>query len=153
MRYYSLFFSLFVSLLFSFSVSHAENTEKIFVGSANCASCHEEEFASFKTHSKKAKSWNSVQIMATKLTEAELKECYTCHTTGYGQGGFVSYETTPQFADVGCETCHGPGSLHAETGDPATIIKLPTKESCMTCHNEQRVKAFHFKPLRFGGAH
>ena len=30
-------------------------------------------------------------------------------------------EATPGLADAGCEVCHGPGSVHAETGDPAAI--------------------------------
>ena len=53
-----------------------------------------------------------------------------------------------------CESCHGPGSKHAETLSPADI-RNPSKISaaetervCMTCHNNQtsnagRIKASH----------
>ncbi|GAB7079035.1 cytochrome c family protein [Megalodesulfovibrio paquesii] len=125
-----------------------------YIGSKACADCHAEQYDRFMEHSKKARSWKSVELMRPKLKPAELQGCYDCHTTGHGKpGGFVSYEQTPQLADVGCETCHGPGSAHAETGDTSLITRTPAIESCKTCHNESRVRDFHFKPLRFSGAH
>jgi hypothetical protein len=40
-------------------------------------------------------------------------ECIVCHTVGFGyQGGFTDAKKTPQLKDVGCESCHGPASLH-----------------------------------------
>ena len=50
----------------------------------------------------------------------------SCHVVGWNpqkyfpyKSGFWSLETTPQLTDVGCESCHGPGSRHvkAENGD------------------------------------
>ena len=132
----------------------ADAADSPYAGSAVCGSCHEEEYARFQQYSKKARSWHSVEVMAPKLTPEELRGCYACHTTGYGKGGFVDYASTPQFADVGCETCHGPGAAHvAADGDPAAITRAPTQEDCQTCHNESRVKAFNFKPLIHSGAH
>lgn len=124
-----------------------------YVGSARCGECHETEYETFKKHSVKSKSWKSVAIMASDLTKAELEGCYECHTTGYGKGGFVSIESTPQFADVGCETCHGPGAAHSEFGEPDLITRKPDVKSCETCHNESRVQAFGYKPLISSGAH
>lgn len=125
---------------------------KTFVGSAACKDCHEAEYGRFRQYSKKAVSWEHVSRMMPKLTVEEQTSCYECHTTGYGKGGFVSYEKTPHLADVGCETCHGPGGEHAQTGDPATIGK-PTMATCETCHDATRVKSFGFKPLIHSGAH
>lgn len=124
-----------------------------YVGSKQCASCHQEQYDTFQKYSKKARSRQSVSLMAPKLTDEELRGCYACHTTGYGKGGFTDYQSTPQFADVGCETCHGPGAAHAENGDPAAIRRSPAREDCLVCHNESRVKAFNFKPLIHSGAH
>ncbi len=125
-----------------------------YVGSKACAECHETQYGNYQKFSKKAHAWQSVAIMKPKLKENELKQCYECHTTGYGKkGGFVNIETTPGLADVGCETCHGPGSGHAKSGDPALITRRPKTETCTTCHNSQRVEDFRFKPLIYSGAH
>ncbi len=58
------------------------------------------------------------------------------------------------FTGKACESCHGPGSKHAETLSPADIrnpAKISTAETdrvCMTCHNNQtsnagRINASH----------
>ena len=129
--------------------------ENAYVGTAACKDCHEEQYDNFTKYAKKAHSDRSIKIMASDLTEAELAECYGCHTTGYGKpGGFVSYEKTPHVADAGCEVCHGPGREHVESGGDTGLIKGKlTMEDCQGCHNESRVKAFNFKPLLYGGAH
>ena len=125
-----------------------------FIGSEACGDCHPEEYENYTKFAKKAHSSHSIKIMASDLTEEEIKGCYSCHTTGYGKpGGFVSFEETPQLANSGCEVCHGPGSLHADSQDIADIDHDLDIEMCTSCHNEERVGAFNFKPMLFGGAH
>jgi hypothetical protein len=142
---------LFLSLVWTGPVL-AEEEE--FVGSPTCSECHQEQYETFAKYSKKAHTRKGVEKMFSDLNEAEKKECYVCHTTGYGRGGFVSYEKTPEFADVGCETCHGAGGEHvAYGGDPELITRRPSVESCEKCHNAERVKDFNYKPLLFSGAH
>jgi len=131
-----------------------EEPLKSYIGSEACGECHADQFEAFQAHAKKAKSYESVRIMQKGLTEAEKKECYACHTTGYGsRGGFVSESETPHLKDAGCEVCHGPGSVHMESEDPEDIIAVLSIETCNTCHSSERVDAFKFKPLLFGGAH
>ena len=55
--------------------------------------------------------------------------------------------------EVGCEACHGPGSLHVESSDRKDIKNNVSEEECTVCHNPERVEAFRFKPLIYGGAH
>lgn len=125
-----------------------------YVGSKSCADCHEEEHSTFVKYSKKAHSWKGVEKMLPKLEVEEQKTCFSCHTTGYEKGGFVSYAKTPELADVGCETCHGPGREHVESGgDPELITHKPSISSCSSCHNSQRVQDFNYKPLLYSGAH
>ena len=126
-----------------------------YVGSEACAECHDKEYENYKKFSKKAHSGESVKIMAADLTKQELEECYHCHMTGFGKpGGFVSFDETPAMADAGCETCHGPGFDHVEAGGDPDLIKGKLELSdCEVCHNPERVAAFDFKPLLFGGAH
>jgi mono/diheme cytochrome c family protein len=117
--------------------------------------CHPEEFENFKTYAKKAKSAESIQVMASDLKKEELEGCYACHTTGYGEpSGFKSYEETPELGDAGCEVCHGPGSEHVDMGGDPSLIKADLSlKDCTGCHNEERVRSFDFKPLLYGGAH
>ena len=128
--------------------------EKIYVGSEACGDCHEAEYERYTDHSKKAHSYASVSVMRKGLTEAEYKQCLHCHATGYGQpGGFVSEVETPELRNLGCESCHGPGSDHIDSGDPDDIIGDLSVADCERCHNSERVANFKFKPLLFGGAH
>ncbi len=131
-----------------------QDSEKTFVGSEACGQCHEQQYLSFTKYAKKNHSFSSVLKLKRGLTDKELKECYTCHTTGYGRaGGFVSEKETPHLKNAGCEVCHGPGSVHAETEDPEDIVSSLSVENCETCHNAQRIGAFKYKPLLYGGAH
>ena len=132
----------------------SDQDDATYVGTETCKECHEAEYDNFKAYAKKATSYESVKKMKKGLTSEEIKECYTCHTTGYGQpGGFVSIEKTPHLQDAGCEVCHGPGSNHIESEDPDDIIAELEAENCKTCHNANRVEAFNFKPMLYGGAH
>jgi DmsE family decaheme c-type cytochrome len=72
--------------------------------------------------------------------------CLTCHadmTKGYHTSahGRKADERTP-IANRGCETCHGPGGAHVESGgdktkilNPATMKAADASETCTTCHN------------------
>lgn len=136
------------------TVGGAAVAEKTYVGSQTCASCHEQEYKNYSTYAKKSHSYRAVEKMAAGLTATELRDCYSCHTTGYGKpGGFVSKEATPELKDAGCEVCHGPGSLHAQSGAATDIDRRPSPEVCESCHTSSRVAAFNYRPLLYGGAH
>ena len=131
------------------------DSHNMYLGSKTCADCHPDEYENFTKYAKKAKSWKSIEIMASDLTKTEIQGCYACHTTGYGQpGGFVSLKQTPDLKDAGCEVCHGPGGQHVDAGgDPSLIKGELSLSDCEQCHNQERVKSFNFKPLLHGGAH
>lgn len=149
---------LLQSLLFlSFpvvSLAVTSPAEIIYVGSDACMECHPTEFANFVSYAKKSHSFQSIERLQKGLTENEIEQCYSCHTTGYGKpGGFVSLEETPHLKNAGCEVCHGPGAVHVQRQDKTSIKMHLTKEDCEECHISERVKAFRFKPLIHGGAH
>lgn len=128
--------------------------ENSYIGSERCKDCHEDQYRNFIAFSKKAGSFESIKKMEHKLDPKEYHECFECHTTGYGKpGGFVSEARTPELKNPGCEVCHGPGLLHAESEDPELIRVEITVGACSSCHNAERVEAFDFKPLLLGGAH
>jgi hypothetical protein len=131
-----------------------ENGPKVYVGSMACKECHPQEYENFMTYAKKSTSFQSIERQMRHLTPDEIKQCYPCHTTGYGYpGGFVSLEETPHLKNAGCEVCHGPGAQHSQSEDPADIIVEMSKKDCEVCHISERVKAFKYKPLIHGGAH
>jgi hypothetical protein len=150
-------FILFTVLMVGFACSFPTvgmAQEKEFVGSDSCKECHEGEYKRFMTYAKKAGSFGNIKKMETKLTPDEFKSCFECHTTGYEQkGGFISEQETPGMKNPGCEVCHGPGSLHVESGYPENIQGKVQLETCNRCHSSDRIEVFDFKPLLFGGAH
>lgn len=148
-----LLLTFFLTYLFPPAPAPADES-KTYVGSTACQECHEGEHERFTKFAHKAKSFHSIKIMKKGLTDAEYRECFQCHTTGYGEpGGFISEEKTPHLKNAGCEVCHGPGSTHVESEDPEDIKAKLSIEDCTTCHNPERVAGFNFKPMLFGGAH
>lgn len=122
-----------------------------YIGSDACKKCHFKEHKSW-TAEKHANAWST---LAEKYHDPAQKDetgtsCVACHSTGYGhgdRGGFVDLATTPNMVNVGCESCHGPGSLHAEAGkalmaekrkefreDEESFIVTRTT-NCADCHN------------------
>ncbi len=71
------------------------------------------------------------------------RECLDCHVSG----AEISYDRSSHrwstaFADAGvaCESCHGPGSVHADSQDEADVVRpsaLPADRAmaiCASCH-------------------
>ncbi|MEW6674416.1 MAG: cytochrome c family protein [Nitrospirota bacterium] len=143
---------LFISVI-NLSLSLGETNNR-YVGSLTCKGCHEKEYNNFMKYAKKAKSFESIERLKKGLTQKEIKKCYYCHTTGYGKpSGFENPEKTPHLKNAGCEVCHGPGSAHVRTKSRRDIKGHLNMKDCMVCHTEERVKAFRFKPMIYGGAH
>jgi hypothetical protein len=144
-----------VALVASIRTTPAQTeSESRYVGSTACRDCHPAEYKNFFKFAKKAHSFESIERMRSRLTRAEFRGCLECHTTGYGRpGGFRSVEETSDLMNAGCEVCHGPGSRHIATGDAGDIRGKLTREDCEGCHNRDRVEAFNFKPLIYGGGH
>jgi predicted CXXCH cytochrome family protein len=43
--------------------------------------------------------------------------------------------------NIGCEACHGPGSLHAQAGDGTNILNpRSSPETCFACHLDKRAE-------------
>jgi hypothetical protein len=133
---------------------YAQEESKSYVGAEACKGCHEKEHAAFTAHSKMSSSFKGIEGRKKGLTGEEITKCYECHTTGYGKpGGFKSEAETPGLKNLGCESCHGPGSSHASSSNPKEIKKHLEIKDCEHCHAQDRVAAFNYKPLLFGGAH
>ena len=109
-----------------------------YVGVETCAGCHEKEHQVWV-------NTRHAHAMATleKKNQQFDNECVRCHVVGFQRGGFQSLYTTPQFANVQCEECHGPGRQHASNPGKGYGF-MATPVGCMQCHKEPNDPDFDF---------
>ena len=110
-----------------------------YLGVDACSKCHAEERAVWdKTDH--AKAYPTLQ---KEFVEYNL-ECVGCHVTGYDKPGGSTVVHVEKLENVGCEVCHGPGSLHAKDPKKEGLIdKKPDLKSCVTeCHHPPHVENF-----------
>ena len=114
-----------------------------YVGVEKCYECHEATRAWYE---------KDQHYLAWETIENDKKTfdvyCVSCHVTGFMRPGGSSLKALEGLKDVQCESCHGPGSAHAETGDIALIQRSPTESSCKTCHNPKHSTRFEFEAYR-----
>lgn len=115
--------------------------QPVFVGSERCQECHEEAYAFWKK-TKHAVAWATLED-ANKHFDLT---CIGCHTVGYRQpGGFCRISDVAQLKDVGCEMCHGPGSVHAQDQDASSIKLTTTEATCAGyCHVPEHSDTFDY---------
>nr|WP_224365327.1 multiheme c-type cytochrome [Hyalangium versicolor] len=114
--------------------------EAAFVGTAACQECHAETMPLWE-HSKHSHAWATLE---EKGKQYHLN-CVGCHVTGYEKpGGVCRLDKVAGRQGVGCESCHGPGSLHAEDPTPKNIVRNPGRELCVTCHNPENSPHFDY---------
>jgi len=108
-----------------------------FAGSAACASCH---ISAYQVWAKSGHSHAYAALI--RAGHSRDPDCVGCHVVGLNSdGGFTSFDQTPQFAEVGCETCHGPQGLHSiGKGPPPAHL---SREMCVTCHNPDQSPHFN----------
>lgn len=116
-----------------------------FVGTAACKTCHIDEWTSWKT-TKHAHAYHTLEVAGHE----EDPECLTCHTIGFGFSGFLSIEETPNYLDVGCENCHGAGSIHVkQQSEVSNAINIDygtvTEATCLVCHTMKNSPKFDLK--------
>ncbi|MCP2520119.1 DmsE family decaheme c-type cytochrome [Candidatus Aminicenantes bacterium AC-708-M15] len=82
-----------------------------------------------------------------EATYVGSETCKECHEDTFNKfkstihGRIADFEAKGQV--LGCEACHGPGSVHVEEQDPEKIVslkKLTPQESskiCLNCHREE----------------
>ena len=70
-----------------------------------------------------------------------------CHVTGYGKPGGSTVTHVDKLQNVGCEECHGPGSLHAKDPKKKDLIEAkPKTDTCVSkCHHPPHVEGFDAK--------
>ncbi len=150
--------------------SGQEKKEFKFIGASGCKVCHmtKKSGAAYKIW-KDSKHAQAYATLASEHAKAIAKEkgiedpqksgeCLSCHLTAYGVEANLLGAKYKIEDGVGCETCHGPGSIYksrkvkkgivAGTVDPASVgLIKSSEEDCKHCHNEKSpsYKEFNFK--------
>jgi len=143
---------LSVCLFLVFSFAFAGDFQ--YVGAKKCKMCHKGQ--------KKGEVWEkwekgphakAFETLKAKGEEANPK-CLECHVTAFNAGGYkVGDAKAANYAWVGCESCHGPGSKYKsmsvmkdkEKAKAAGLME-PSEVVCKKCHNE---KSPTFKGFKF----
>jgi len=119
-----------------------------YAGEEACKTCHPAQAA----------IWNASQHSHALATLERVghqydPECLACHVLALRKGGYLSQDLTPQYANVQCESCHGPSKAHAgnfklPTGPPPSAdgskLVHPTEQTCRTCHRGSHSPHFSF---------
>ncbi len=115
-----------------------------FVGNEACEDCHDDEVKQWK-ETRHAGAWETLVQRGQELDY----DCIGCHVTGWGRPGGATLAVNERLRDVGCETCHGPGSIHVEKGGeekPAAVVRNPPQEMCATqCHTKEHSDTFQYE--------
>jgi hypothetical protein len=154
--------------VFSFTLSFAADAQ--YIGAAKCKMCHVskksgEQYVIWQ-NSAHAKAYTT---LATEEAKAVAKKasvegdpqsaaaCLKCHVTAFEAPASAKAASFDQTEGVGCESCHGPGSLYksmtvmkglaAGTQNPKAVGFLKADEAtCKKCHNESSPT---YKPFTF----
>ncbi len=167
-------------LILACSLIYAQDASAEYIGVKKCKMCHNKaekgaQFAKWEesAHAKtfdllltdKAKAIAKKKGLTT--TPDQSGECLQCHVTGWGEAS--GYQLTVDQTDrkavsqnealqaVGCESCHGAGSLYksksvmlaiyeGQTEAASVGLVKPNEAVCLGCHNEKSPTA---KPFVF----
>jgi hypothetical protein len=110
-----------------------------YAGTQSCLECH----PSAANVWQKSGHAHAFQTLLAKKADADPK-CIGCHTIGFATlSGYQREFAGAKLTDVGCESCHGPGSLHVKERKavpPGQIAEVNFKfrplaaGDCRKCH-------------------
>lgn len=116
-----------------------------YVGSQACASCHGAAVRWWRT----TPHGRAYATLVDQNKNFNLS-CVGCHVTGYLRPGGSTVTHVDGLENVGCESCHGPGSQHVQnpTGAAVNVVRSPVESTCTGCHNAEHSDRFHFDTYR-----
>ena len=137
--------------------------EAKYVGSDRCERCHKSEYKVWEKsyHAHAYKTLVDVKHPSLRQFDGECISCHVIgfeHNTGYGdalKAGNV--ERAKMLRNVGCESCHGPGSEHIRNKNNKKIHmamnpwkhrpnpKLAMDTFCQKCHDIDNDVHWNFK--------
>ena len=143
-----------------------------YVGVNKCKMCHMKQHKAWletkhssalanlqKVDPKVAAELGAKLKIELKGTAAQTDGCVGCHVTGFHlAGGYPAADSakTALVANVTCESCHGPGSLHASAPmaeKKKFINKVASAKMCMQCHTPALSPNFKYEEYVKRGVH
>lgn len=112
-----------------------------YLGSQACSGCHPAAYQWWQGHA----HGRAYDTLVTRNKQFNLS-CVGCHVTGYGKPGGSTVAHTEGLQHVGCESCHGPGSLHV--ADSSKIVTTPRETTCVACHSPEHSDLFDYVTYR-----
>lgn len=95
-----------------------------YVGSDKCKKCHEAVYTHWQS-TPHSDAYAALEKATNPKNRQFDGECIVCHTVGFGyESGFRNEKLTAHLKNVGCESCHGPGSLHVAGNNRADLMAL-----------------------------
>ena len=140
-----------------------------YIGAKKCMMCHKSEKRGDQwgkwSEGPHAKAFETLKNEQSQQIAKEMgiddptkaDKCLKCHVTAHGVPAAQKADSFDPTEGVGCEVCHGPGSLYksmkvmkalyAGEQDPKEVaFKKGSKETCLECHNEESPT---YKPFDF----
>ncbi len=120
-----------------------------YLGSESCAGCHPKAFKVW-AESGHGHAFESLNYRDSKMDPS----CVKCHVVGFGEpGGYLrSMAEEKRLTNVGCESCHGPGSEHVKvrsTASPTEEVLLKMRPvgsgQCTQCHHGEFSRPFEWE--------
>lgn len=92
----------------------------------------------------------ALSVAAQNATPVGQEVCATCHADVAAQYGRSAHGWFPEDGQPGkvvdCESCHGPGSAHVESGEAKDIRRFGSlkgrdaSQPCLTCHQAEHAR-------------
>ncbi|HPG41231.1 MAG TPA: cytochrome c family protein [bacterium] len=164
----SILITVLTLVIFTVMVTAQDKTAK-YVGSEKCKVCHKAasrgDQYSIWEKSLHAKAYATLATEQSKevakkagVTSDPQKaaQCLKCHVTAYEAPATAIDASFKQSEGVGCEVCHGPGSIYktlkimkdlaAGVQDPKAVGFIAGDEAtCLKCHNTESPTYKEFK--------
>ncbi len=157
--------ALLLTLLSCWSVRAQETKQPVYVGSRECAKCHQGSDFGYQqclmllhAHSRayaslaRPEAKEIARLSGIPQEPQESPVCLGCHATASEAEEWEMDDTFHREDGVQCEKCHGPGSEYMDEAvmtdrqaSRAAGLMMPTKKDCLNCHD---VKGSHVAVLQ-----
>jgi hypothetical protein len=117
-----------------------DSGESPYSGGETCQACHLKEHEIWSTTAH-AHAFERLQ----EVNKAFDPDCIVCHTVGFDkEGGYIDFKMTPHLMNVQCESCHGAGKAHVESGGKTPVANADwvKEQICGQCHTQPHSPSF-----------